>query len=410
MRNEKHLPLFRIPDILRWADAHRHRHGTWPTCPIGPHPGGPGRRLAPVNTAINRGQRGLRRLLAGAPARRPAWGTQRHRPPPADRGADPGLGRRHRAGPADGPRSGRVRSRRRTGETWQGVQNALYIGLRGLPGGSSIARLLARASDGPTAASARGPGRADARRIRWRTLRRSGPAIGPPDGAMRPRLSARVHRRPARRPYGTRRKRSSRGTSRRSTGPSGRRAGRLDPHRAGEPDRRQASRAPVPLSPVPSRGRATALVTRSAVAIGHASFVIAARAPERARATSASRPVRPSAPSSRDSLGGTVYIIARDAGRSDLESQPERLETATRPTAVFPGRHLHRLQQRLGSPGRWQPTISRSTDFGQDRLPRPVLRSVSPARRGSGRAGMVTSPRRPRRPPSGTRGRIPPRA
>jgi hypothetical protein len=28
------------------------------------------------------------------------------------------------------------------GETWNGVNQALYLGLRGLPGGSSLARLL----------------------------------------------------------------------------------------------------------------------------------------------------------------------------------------------------------------------------------------------------------------------------
>jgi hypothetical protein len=30
------------------------------------------------------------------------------------------------------------------GEKWQGVENALRLGLRGLPGGSSLYRLLAR--------------------------------------------------------------------------------------------------------------------------------------------------------------------------------------------------------------------------------------------------------------------------
>ena len=159
VRNEKRLPPFRIPDILRWADAHRHRHGTWPTCQSGPIPEAPGDDWRRVNTALNRGQRGLRggyslaRLLADRRGVRNVTAL-----PPLTEEQILAWADAHRARTGRWPaiRSGPIPEA--PGETWQGVQNALYIGLRGLPGGSSIARLLARASGEPTAASARDQG------------------------------------------------------------------------------------------------------------------------------------------------------------------------------------------------------------------------------------------------------------
>jgi hypothetical protein len=59
VRNEKDLRPFRIPEILRWADAHHGRHGTWPTQRSGPIPEAPGENWSRVHEALYKGQRGL---------------------------------------------------------------------------------------------------------------------------------------------------------------------------------------------------------------------------------------------------------------------------------------------------------------------------------------------------------------
>ena len=157
VRNEKHLPLFRIPDILRWADAYHHRHDKWPTCQSGAIPESPDDDWRRVNEALSRGLRGLRggyslaRLLADRRGVRNVTAL-----PPLTEEQVLAWADAHRARTGRWPaiRSGPIPEA--PGETWQGVQNALRLGLRGLPGGSSLARLLARERGVHNAASPSG--------------------------------------------------------------------------------------------------------------------------------------------------------------------------------------------------------------------------------------------------------------
>ncbi len=126
--------------ILAWADAHHARTGRWPTSVSGPVLDAPGEKWSAIVTAFDHGSRGrpggdtLARFLrrhGRIPVYRPftvaqvlAWADRFHR--------------RHgrwpisKSGPLDGVR----------GLTWSLVDNALRVGTRGLPGGSSLAQLL----------------------------------------------------------------------------------------------------------------------------------------------------------------------------------------------------------------------------------------------------------------------------
>jgi hypothetical protein len=145
-RNSRDLPALTPGQVLSWADDYHARTGRWPLSTSGPIAEAPfGETWATVNEALIHGIRGLAgygslaRLLQrrrGVPNRkdRPkltvaqilAWADAHHR----------------RTG--DWPRhvSGRIADA--PGETWSAVEAALQSGLRGLPGGSSLYRVLVR--------------------------------------------------------------------------------------------------------------------------------------------------------------------------------------------------------------------------------------------------------------------------
>jgi hypothetical protein len=147
--NEKDLPRFRVPEVLQWADAYYRRHGTWPAISSGPIPESAGETWRQVNEALYKGQRGLRggSSLARLLARRRGVRNPQDLPPLAEEQilawAD---AHRARTGRWPTTKSGPIPEA--PGEKWQGVENALRLGLRGLPGGSSLARLIARARGG----------------------------------------------------------------------------------------------------------------------------------------------------------------------------------------------------------------------------------------------------------------------
>jgi hypothetical protein len=145
VRDPQHLPRLTAKQILSWADAHRRRAGSWPNFRSGPIADAPGETWRAVDGALRYGTRGLpgglslARLLARArrvrnrtnlPPLKPdqiaAWATAHHRRTHAWPTSE--------SGPvADAP-----------GETWKGVDQALRGGYRGLRGGTTLARLLAR--------------------------------------------------------------------------------------------------------------------------------------------------------------------------------------------------------------------------------------------------------------------------
>jgi hypothetical protein len=143
-RNRADLPRLTVRTVLAWADDHFHRTGDWPCRESGPVACAPGEKWANVDAALVQGLRGLpggsslARLLARHRravnlADRPAlsegqvlaWAD-------AHRRRTGGWPTRS-AGPIPGS----------SGDTWLAVDTALHRGTRGLPGGSSLARLLA---------------------------------------------------------------------------------------------------------------------------------------------------------------------------------------------------------------------------------------------------------------------------
>jgi hypothetical protein len=150
-----HTPLTEA-QILEWAEAHRARTGWWPAAHSGPVEGVPGQTWQSVNQALVRGNRGLpggsslSQLLAlrrGGRGRPKAealtveqilgW-ADRHR-------CRTGRWPSHAAGPVlDAP-----------GLTWAAVNTGLVKGYRGLPGGSSLARLLSERRGRPRRSAGR---------------------------------------------------------------------------------------------------------------------------------------------------------------------------------------------------------------------------------------------------------------
>jgi hypothetical protein len=139
-------PKLTEEQILAWADAHHAAHGQWPKATSGPVAAAPGETWSCLNAALWFGHRGLpgdghslaQLLAAHRLVQRPpltvetirAWAEAHHRAsglwPTAREGAVAGV----------------------PGEYWSVINKALRLGQRGLPGGSSLAQLLA-AMPGP---------------------------------------------------------------------------------------------------------------------------------------------------------------------------------------------------------------------------------------------------------------------
>ena len=140
-RPEVTTPLT-VDQILAWADAHFAAHGRWPTAAAGPIADAPSMTWGNIDTALTKGRRGLpggttlSRLLA----------PHRGRPEvtiPLTVDQILGLGRRVLFGPRSlAHRQGRPR-RRCASMTWRSIDTALTKGLCGLPGGTTLSRLLA---------------------------------------------------------------------------------------------------------------------------------------------------------------------------------------------------------------------------------------------------------------------------
>jgi hypothetical protein len=138
--NHLNQPGLTEEQILAWADAHHAAHGQWPNTASGPVTAAPGETWSRLDSALYFGHRGLaggqtlaRLLAAHRPVQRPpltletirAWAEAHHRAtgvwPTAREGSVAGV----------------------PGEYWTAINKALRLGGRGLPGGSSLAQLLA---------------------------------------------------------------------------------------------------------------------------------------------------------------------------------------------------------------------------------------------------------------------------
>jgi hypothetical protein len=143
-----------VPQIIKWAKAFHQRTGDWPKEDSGPIPEAVGETWLAMDMSLRKGKRGLPagsslpRLLAAHCGVRNLQQVPRLTVAKILRWADAYYERR---GKRPTPHSGPITEA--PGETWNAVDRALFSGHRGLPGGSSLAKLLA------------------ARRPRWRSPR-----------------------------------------------------------------------------------------------------------------------------------------------------------------------------------------------------------------------------------------------
>lgn len=145
VRNPSCLSRLTIKQILAWADAYHKRTDRWPISESGPILGTAGETWKAIDHALRLGMRGLpggsslSRLLAKrrgvrniqnlprlSVAQILAWADAYHR--------RTGTWPTSNSGPIPGA----------LGESWSGINAALQKGRRGFPGGSSLARLLAK--------------------------------------------------------------------------------------------------------------------------------------------------------------------------------------------------------------------------------------------------------------------------
>ena len=134
--------------VLAWADAHHRRTGEWPTAKAVPIPGSGGETWAAIDTALRTGTRSLAGGSSLARLLAEHRGVRNHMalPPLTMKNILAWADRHHeRTGSWPGEDSGNIPEA--PGETWSAVSHALRRGNRGLPGGSSLALLLAEKRD-----------------------------------------------------------------------------------------------------------------------------------------------------------------------------------------------------------------------------------------------------------------------
>lgn len=152
-RNVRDLPRLTYKQILKWADAHYRRTGEWPKRSSGPLANSPGDNWTTIDSAMRKGNRGL----PGGSSIAMLLVKRRRMPNFADQ---PRLTLKkvlawadahyRRTGEWPTAFCGAVRGKR--GETWMAINYALRFGRRGLPGGASLAKRLARHRRAPYAA------------------------------------------------------------------------------------------------------------------------------------------------------------------------------------------------------------------------------------------------------------------
>jgi hypothetical protein len=138
------LPELNIEEILAWADAHFARTGEWPTRRSGAIPESPGESWMAVQAALFLGLRGLAggstlpKLLLERRGRYNRKGRYRITENEILEWADEW---RERTG--EWPRMGPEVIPGTPGFTWTSIDNALRLGRKRMPGGSSLVQLLA---------------------------------------------------------------------------------------------------------------------------------------------------------------------------------------------------------------------------------------------------------------------------
>jgi len=139
-------PPLTVAQILGWADAHHQQTGEWPKTSTGPVLTDPQEKWLNINTVLRLGLRGLPggdSLAQLLKRERGVDNVETPLPPLTEdkvcRWAESHCRQTESWPTAD---SGPVQAE--PGETWDGVNTALGKGLRGLPGGDTLANLLGR--------------------------------------------------------------------------------------------------------------------------------------------------------------------------------------------------------------------------------------------------------------------------
>lgn len=130
-------PPLTIAQILEWAEDHRQRTGSLPTCESGPVLAAPSENWSNINRVLRDGGRGLPggSSLPDILGRLPCHLTVELVRQWAD-------AHRRRTGAWPSKRSGAIPES--PGDTWRAIDDALRGGWRGLAGGSSLAKLLGK--------------------------------------------------------------------------------------------------------------------------------------------------------------------------------------------------------------------------------------------------------------------------
>ncbi len=146
VRNVQDLPTLSVPEILAWADQHKTATGRWPNLGSGAVANS-NETWQRVDTALSRGGRGLQSGRSLAKLLSEHRGVKNHKDlsiltvPQILGWADAHW---MLTGEWLKAKSGRVEG---TDESWAGVNNALWQGRCGFPGGLSLAKLLAEHRD-----------------------------------------------------------------------------------------------------------------------------------------------------------------------------------------------------------------------------------------------------------------------
>ena len=141
--NRRSQPPLSVTQILTWADAYQRRTGRWPTAAAGAVQEVPGLTWNAINAALDSGCRGLlggdslARLLARRRDR-----SSYHQKPRLSIGRVLAWARAYRARRGCWPTASSGEVAELPGTTWMAVNIALSQGLRGLPGGTSLSRLV----------------------------------------------------------------------------------------------------------------------------------------------------------------------------------------------------------------------------------------------------------------------------
>ena len=144
VRNKGDVPNLTEDQILKWADAHYQKTGDWPKSKSGDVLGEPSEKWGNIDAALIRGHRGLSGGFSLAQFLAQKRDVRSHL-------AQPALTleqvlkwvdiHRQKSGKWPSVESGDVLEE--PNEKWRNVDSALRYGRRGLPGGSSLAKLLA---------------------------------------------------------------------------------------------------------------------------------------------------------------------------------------------------------------------------------------------------------------------------